>query len=103
MTTATHSTLFYDGPRQYADEVGGVLRDALLRGHRGLVMAPARRVDELRQVFLQAVSHELRTPLTAILGFGATLRDHLGLARPASRYAAARGADRSATTQGEPA
>ncbi|AGI91400.1 LLM class flavin-dependent oxidoreductase [Streptomyces albidoflavus] len=34
---------------------------------------------------------------------GATLRDHLGLARPASRYAAARGADRSATTQGEPA
>ncbi|WP_165356881.1 sensor histidine kinase [Nocardioides zhouii] len=48
MTTATHSTLFYDGPRQYADEVGGVLRDALLRGHRGLVMAPARRVDALR-------------------------------------------------------
>ena len=48
MTTATHSTLFYDGPRQYADEVGGVLRDALLRGHRGLVMAPPRRVDELR-------------------------------------------------------
>lgn len=48
MTTATHSTLFYDGPRQYADEVGGVLRDALLRGQRGLVMAPARRVDELR-------------------------------------------------------
>ncbi|MEX1177539.1 MAG: PAS domain-containing sensor histidine kinase [Nitriliruptor sp.] len=34
-----------------------------------------RRVDQLRQVFLQAVSHELRTPLTAILGFGATLRD----------------------------
>lgn len=45
---ATHSTLFYDGPRQYADEVGGVLRDALEQGHRGLVMAPARRVDELR-------------------------------------------------------
>ncbi len=38
--------------------------------------ARLRRVDELRQVFLQAVSHELRTPLTAILGFGATLRDH---------------------------
>jgi PAS domain S-box-containing protein len=33
-----------------------------------------RRVDQLRQVFLQAVSHELRTPLTSILGFGATLR-----------------------------
>lgn len=48
MTSATHSTLFYDGPRQYADEVGGVLRDALEQGHRGLVMAPARRVDELR-------------------------------------------------------
>jgi anti-sigma regulatory factor (Ser/Thr protein kinase) len=48
MTTATHSTLLYDGPRQYADEVGGVLRDALGQGHRGLVMAPARRVDELR-------------------------------------------------------
>ncbi|MEX1162143.1 MAG: PAS domain-containing sensor histidine kinase [Nitriliruptor sp.] len=37
-----------------------------------------RRVDELRQVFLQAVSHELRTPLTAILGFAAILRDHGG-------------------------
>lgn len=48
MTSATHSTLFYDGPRQYADEVGGVLREALEQGHRGLVMAPARRVDELR-------------------------------------------------------
>lgn len=48
MTTATHSTLFYDGSRQYADEVGGVLRDALDQGHRGLVMAPARRVDDLR-------------------------------------------------------
>lgn len=47
-TSATHSTLFYDGSRQYADEVGAVLRDALLRGHRGLVMAPPRRVDELR-------------------------------------------------------
>ena len=48
MTTATHSTLLYDGARQYADEVGGVLRHALGQGHRGLVMAPARRVDELR-------------------------------------------------------
>ncbi len=46
--SATHSTLLYDGPRQYADEVGGVLRDALLRGHRGLVIAPARRLDALR-------------------------------------------------------
>lgn len=48
MTSATHSTLFYDGSRQYADEVGAVLRDALGQGHRGLVLAPARRVDELR-------------------------------------------------------
>jgi anti-sigma regulatory factor (Ser/Thr protein kinase) len=47
-TSATHSTLFYDGARQYADEVGGVLRDALGQGHRGLVMAPAQRVDQLR-------------------------------------------------------
>ncbi len=47
-TSATHSTLFYDGSRQYADEAGAFLRDGLLRGHRGLVMAPSRRVDDLR-------------------------------------------------------
>ncbi len=47
-TSATHSTLFYDGARQYAEEAGGFLRDGLLRGQRGLVMAPARRVDDLR-------------------------------------------------------
>ena len=38
---ATHSSLFYDGPRQYAAEVGGFLREGLEQGHRGLVMAPA--------------------------------------------------------------
>lgn len=48
MTTATHSTLFYDGARQYAAEAGGFLLDGLERGHRGLVMAPPQRVDELR-------------------------------------------------------
>lgn len=48
MTTATHSSLFYDGDRQYATEAGGFLRDGLERGHRGLVMAPPRRVDQLR-------------------------------------------------------
>lgn len=47
-TTATHTTVFYDGERQYADEAGGFLREGLERGHRGLVMAPARRVDQLR-------------------------------------------------------
>ncbi|WP_159081566.1 sensor histidine kinase [Nocardioides sediminis] len=48
MTTATHSTLFYDGAEQYAAEAGDFLRDGLGRGHRGLVMAPPRRVDQLR-------------------------------------------------------
>ena len=45
---ATHSGLFYDGPGQYAAEAGGFLREGLERGHRALVMAPLRRVDELR-------------------------------------------------------
>lgn len=49
-TAATHTTLFYDSARQYADEAGGFLREGLERGHRGLVMAPARRVDGLRSV-----------------------------------------------------
>jgi anti-sigma regulatory factor (Ser/Thr protein kinase) len=48
--SATHSSLFYDGTRHYATEAGGFLRDGLERGHRGLVMAPARRVDQLRAV-----------------------------------------------------
>ncbi len=47
-TTATHTSLFYDGARQYATESGGFLREGLERGHRGLVMAPMRRVDQLR-------------------------------------------------------
>ncbi|PUA81305.1 anti-sigma factor RsbA family regulatory protein [Nocardioides currus] len=47
-TGATHTSVFYDGSRQYAAEVGGYLRDGLARGRRGLVMAPPRRVDELR-------------------------------------------------------
>lgn len=46
--TATHATVFYDGVRQYADEAGGFLREGLERGHRGLVMAPGHRVDQLR-------------------------------------------------------
>ncbi len=45
---ATHASLFYDGPRHYAAEAGGFLREGLERGHRGLVMAPSRRVDLLR-------------------------------------------------------
>ena len=45
---ATHASLFYDGARQYATESGGFLREGLERGHRGLVMAPSRRVDQLR-------------------------------------------------------
>ena len=46
---ATHSTLLYDGPRHYAVEAGGFLREGLARGHRGLVMAPPERVDLLRE------------------------------------------------------
>ncbi|SFB22954.1 Anti-sigma regulatory factor (Ser/Thr protein kinase) [Nocardioides alpinus] len=48
ITTATHATVFYDGARQYADEAGGFLREGLEQGHRGLVMAPAPRIDQLR-------------------------------------------------------
>ena len=48
MSTATHASLFYDGARQYAVEAGGFLREGLERGHRGLVMAPPQRVDQLR-------------------------------------------------------
>ena len=48
MTTATHSSLFYDGDRQYAAEAGGFLRAGLESGNRGLVMAPPWRVDQLR-------------------------------------------------------
>ena len=47
-TTATHTSVFYDGAEQYAAEAGGFLREGLERGHRGLVMAPPRRVDQLR-------------------------------------------------------
>jgi anti-sigma regulatory factor (Ser/Thr protein kinase) len=46
--TATHTTVFYDGARQYADEAGGFLRAGLEQGHRALVMTPPRRVDQLR-------------------------------------------------------
>lgn len=46
--SATHTGLFYDGDREYADEAGGFLREGLELGHRGLVMAPSRRVDVLR-------------------------------------------------------
>ena len=46
--TATHTSLFYDSARHYADEAGGFLREGLESGHRGLVMAPPHRVDELR-------------------------------------------------------
>jgi PAS domain S-box-containing protein len=64
----------------------GIVRDVseLRREQRALASAlelerdaadRLRRIDELRQLFLQAVSHELRTPLTAVLGFGVTLRD----------------------------
>lgn len=45
---ATHSALLYDGPRHYAAEAGGFLREGLSQGHRGLVMAPSEHVDLLR-------------------------------------------------------
>lgn len=45
---ASHTGLFYDGAREYADEAGGFLREGLERGHRALVMAPRSRVDQLR-------------------------------------------------------
>ena len=45
---ATHTSLFYDGPRQYDTEAGGFLREGLEQGHRALVMAPPQRVDQLR-------------------------------------------------------
>lgn len=51
MTTtmpATHTSLFYDGAQHYAAETAGFLRGGLERGHRGLVMAPPPRVDQLR-------------------------------------------------------
>ncbi len=45
---ASHTSLFYDGARQYAEEAGGFLRDGLARGHRPLVVAPLDRIDLLR-------------------------------------------------------
>ncbi|MCW2735420.1 sensor histidine kinase [Nocardioides sp.] len=48
MSAATHTSLFYDGALQYAAETGGFLREGLELGHRGLVMAPPQRVDQLR-------------------------------------------------------
>ncbi len=45
---ATHTSTFYDGARQYAAEIGGFLYEGLERGHRGLVMAPAQRVEQVR-------------------------------------------------------
>jgi anti-sigma regulatory factor (Ser/Thr protein kinase) len=48
MTTATHTSLFYEEDREYAAEAGGFLREGLERGSRGLVVAPPRRVDMLR-------------------------------------------------------
>ena len=45
---ATHSVLVYDGPEQFAREVGGFLRDGLVRGHRALVIAPPDRIERLR-------------------------------------------------------
>jgi anti-sigma regulatory factor (Ser/Thr protein kinase) len=46
--TATHTALLYEDAAQYATEAGAFLRDGLERGHRGLVMAPAPRVELLR-------------------------------------------------------
>ena len=46
--TSTHTTLLYDGDRHYATEAGGFLRAGLDQGHRGLVMAPASRVEAIR-------------------------------------------------------
>jgi anti-sigma regulatory factor (Ser/Thr protein kinase) len=41
---ATHTSLFYDGDRDYATEAGGFLREGLEHGHRALVMAPPSRM-----------------------------------------------------------
>lgn len=37
-----------------------------------------RRVDEMKNAFLQSVSHELRTPLTSVVGLADTVVTHLG-------------------------
>jgi anti-sigma regulatory factor (Ser/Thr protein kinase) len=47
---ATHTTLLYEDAAQYAADAGAFLRDGLERGHRGLVMAPASKVELLRSV-----------------------------------------------------
>ncbi|GAB3770710.1 anti-sigma regulatory factor (Ser/Thr protein kinase) [Nocardioides ginsengisegetis] len=47
---ATHTSLFYGDAQQYAAGAGAFLREGLGKGHRGLVMAPPRRVDALRAV-----------------------------------------------------
>lgn len=77
--------------------VTGLVRDLTLQRREQAALAEAlrleqeaadqlRRVDELRRVFLQAVSHELRTPLTSVLGFTATLRNHLDRLPPERAY-----------------
>jgi PAS domain S-box-containing protein len=77
------------GPSGRLEGVLGVVRDVTGQRRRQRALSSAldleravaeelRRVDQLRQVFLQAVSHELRTPLTSVLGFGATLRERGG-------------------------
>jgi PAS domain S-box-containing protein len=50
-----------------------------------------RRLDELKNTFLQAVSHDLRTPLAAILGLAVTLqREDVELTEKEARDLAAR-------------
>ncbi len=77
--------------------VTGLVRDLTAQRREQAALAEAlrleqeaadqlRRVDELRRVFLQAVSHELRTPLTSVLGFTATLRNHLDRLPPERAY-----------------
>jgi PAS domain S-box-containing protein len=47
--------------------------------HERAAVEELRRIDDMRQGFLQAVSHELRTPLTSILGFARLLADRPAL------------------------
>ncbi|KQW52818.1 hypothetical protein ASC77_00405 [Nocardioides sp. Root1257] len=48
MTGATHTGLFYDGDQQYAESVGGFLRDGLEQGQPGLLIGSPHRLDLVR-------------------------------------------------------
>ena len=67
----------------------GELEDALVTERAA--SEALRRLDELKNTFLQAVSHDLRTPLAAILGLAVTLeREDVELSGEEARALAAR-------------